>query len=48
MAEALAATAAFNELIDTLTAIRDDYVLAEGRFRDDLERVLSRSRIRWA
>jgi hypothetical protein len=39
MAEALAATAAFNELIDTLTAIRDDYVLAEGRFRDDLERV---------
>jgi hypothetical protein len=36
MAEELAATAAFNELIDTLTAIRDDYVLADGRLRDDL------------
>ena len=39
MADALAATAAFNELIDTLTAIRDDYVLSDQRFRDDLERV---------
>lgn len=39
MADALAATAAFNELIDTLTAIRDDYVLSSTRFRDDLERI---------
>ena len=39
MAEELATTAAFNELIDTLTAIRDDYVLADGRLRDDHERV---------
>ena len=39
MAKALAATAAFNELIDTLNAIRDDYILSEERFRDDLERV---------
>jgi hypothetical protein len=39
MADALAATAAFNELIDTLTAIRDEYVLSPTRFRDDLERV---------
>jgi hypothetical protein len=39
MADALAATAAFNELIDTLSAIRDDYVLSDKRFRDDLERV---------
>ena len=39
MAEALAATAAFNELIDTLAAIRDEYVLSDERLRDDLERV---------
>ena len=39
MADALAATAAFNELIDTLTAIRDEYVLSPDRLRDDLERV---------
>src|SRR5829696_6033414 len=39
MADELATTAAFNELIDTLTAIRDDYVLADDRLRDDLERV---------
>jgi hypothetical protein len=39
MAKALAATAAFNELIDTLNAIRDEYVLSDERFRDDLERV---------
>ena len=39
MAKALAATAAFNELIDTLSAIRDEYVLSGERLRDDLERV---------
>jgi len=39
MAKPLATTAAFNELIDTLNAIRDDYILSDERFRDDLERV---------
>jgi hypothetical protein len=37
MAQAPRTTAAFNELIDLLAEIRDDYVLSDARFTDELD-----------